>query len=184
MTAFTIEVKDHTVQDLLAKLAGRAGGLRPVLDSVGVKLVERTQRRFDTGKAPDGTPWAAYPAGGATLTMLAARIGGFKSKRKKDGSLNARGQREFAGKQLLVGESKHLKNSIAQVATDTALVLSSSMAYAAIHQFGGITGAASWIPGKAIPARPFLPIQADKTLYPQERELILQELNAFLLEGL
>lgn len=184
MTNFTITVEDKAVQDLLGKLASRAGGLRPVLDSVGVKLVERTQRRFDTSLAPDGTPWKGYPPGGATLTMLAARLGGSKSKRKKDGSLNAKGQREFAGKKLLIGESKHLKNSIVQVATDTALVLSSSMAYAAMHQFGGITGAASWIPGKTIPARPFLPIQADKTLYPQERELILQELNDFLTEGL
>ena len=182
MTAFTIDVQDQAVQAVLAKLAGRAGGLSPVLDNIGGKLRDRTQRRFETSLAPDGTPWAALRP--ATLAMLAGRIGSSKSKRTKGGSLNAKGLRELAGKQILVGKGKTLKNSIAKMASDTALELSSAQRYAAMHQFGGITGAASWIPGKKIPARPFMPIQADGELYPAERELILQELNDFLAEGL
>jgi phage gpG-like protein len=65
MTAFTITVDDAAVQAVLHKLASRAGGLTPVLQVVGEGMIERTKRRFETGTAPDGTPWK--PNSAATL---------------------------------------------------------------------------------------------------------------------
>jgi hypothetical protein len=45
------------------------------------------------------------------------------------------------------------------------------MVYAAMQQFGGTLGPRTWFPGAKIPARPFLPVYADGTLYPKERDL-------------
>ena len=108
---------------------------------------------------------------------------GVKSNRKKDGSLNARGARALAGKKPLI-DSGFLRQQIVQNATPTALTVEATALYAAMHQFGGTTAANSMIPGKNIPARPYLPIYQDGTLYPQERDLILAEINGYLLEGL
>lgn len=182
MTSFTITVKDEGVQSALKALASRVNNMATVLDTIGTGIITRTQRRFDTSTSPDGTPWAAYPIGGATITMLTARLAGSKSNRKKDGSLNAKGTRSLAGKKLLI-DSTHLKTSFHSKSVRDALVVSSSQQYAAIHQFGGTTGANSMIPGKKIEARPFLPIRKDGTLYPQEQATVLQALNDFLVAG-
>lgn len=135
MTSFTIEVKADAVQAVLKQLASRAGGLQLVFSNIGAGIVERAQRRFETSTGPDGVKWKENSA--ATLAMLADRIAGSKSKRKKDGSLNAAGQRDYANKKPLIGESKHLKNSIEAKASKTTLIVQSMMAYSAIHQFGG-----------------------------------------------
>lgn len=182
MTAFTIEVKDDAVQAVLKKLAGRADGLQPVLQAIGEGIVERTKRRFETSTAPDGTPWA--PNSATTLAMLAGRLGGQKSKVKKDGSLNAKGARQLAGKKPLIGDSQDLRRQIIPLVAGNSLTVSSTPKYAAMQQFGGTTGAGSMIPGKKIPARPFLPVRQDGTLYPDEQATVLQELNDFLMEGL
>ena len=66
---------------------------------------------------------------------------------------------------------------------DFALIAAGGAAsdYAAIQQFGGQAGRGHKV---TIPARPFLPVRLDGTLYPQEQALVLDALNAFLAEGL
>lgn len=183
MTTFTITVQDAEVKALLQRLQGRVSNMRPVLQNLGEGIVDRTKRRFDTSTSPDGTPWAAYPLDGATINMLTQRIGGSKSNRKKDGSLNSRGAKQLGNKKLLI-DAGDLRRQIVQVATSNSLTVSSTMKYAAIHQFGGTTGAGSWIPGKKIPARPFLPLKKDGSLYPQEQAEILAALNDYLAADL
>jgi phage virion morphogenesis protein len=182
MAAFTVEVKDEGVRAVLQALKQRAGNLAPVLQAIGEGITERTKHRFDTSTAPDGTPWK--PNSAATLAMLAGRLSGQKSKVKKDGSLNASGARQLAGKKPLIGESHDLRRQIIPQATRDTLTVSATAKYAAMHQFGGVTSARSMIPGKTIPARPFLPVRQDGTLYPQEQALVLQALNDFLMDGL
>ena len=178
MTAFTLTVEDQAVQELLAKLAGRAGGLRPVLAAIGEDITTRTKRRFETSTGPDGAPWA--PNSAATLGMLAGRLGGQKSKVKKDGSLNARGQRALANKKPLI-DSGFLRQQIVPSVSGNTLTVRATPAYAAIQQFGGQAGRGRKV---TIPARPFLPVRLDGTLYPQEQALVLEALNGFLMEGL
>lgn len=181
MTSFTIEVKSDAVQALLAKLASRAGGLEPVLDSIGAGIVERTQRRFETSTGPDGVKWK--PNSAATLAMLTARISGQKSKVKKDGSLNAAGQRAYSNKKPLI-DTGELKSWIKHKASGNALIVSTSEAtsdYGAIQQWGGKAGRGHKV---TIPARPYLPIYQDGTLYPDEEATVLAALNHFLMEGL
>lgn len=178
MTTFTIEVKDQAVRDVLAKLSQRAGGLSPVLQVIGSDITERTKRRFETSTGPDGAKYK--PNSAATLGMLAARLGGQKSKVKKDGSLNAAGQRSLANKKPLI-DLGDLMNGIYPQVTGNTLTVGSPEPYAAIQQFGGRAGRG----GKVnIPARPFLPVRADGSLYPQEQALVLAALNEFLTDGL
>ncbi len=182
MTTFTVNVQDQGVQAALQALSQRVHNLAPVLTAIGDSITERTKRRFETSLAPDGTPWESNSA--ATLAMLAGRLGGQKSKVRKDGSLNASGQRSLVNKKPLIGESQDLRRQIVPSVSGNALTVRSTPAYAAIQQFGGITSARSMIPGKAIPARPFLPVRLDGALYPREQALVRQALNDFLMDGL
>lgn len=179
MTNFTITVKDEGVRGALQALAARVHDMAPVLDTIGTGIIERTKRRFDTSTAPDGTAWA--PNSAATLAMLSERLAGSKSNVKKNGSLNAKGQRALAGKKPLIGESKDLRTQFHSLVVGNTLTVSSSPVYAAIQQFGGKAGRGRKV---TIPARPFLPIFPDGSLYPQEKAEILQSLNDYLMDGL
>lgn len=179
MTTFTLTVDDRPAQDALQALTERMGNLAPVLTALGDDITERAKRRFETSQAPDGTPWK--PNSAATLQALARRIGGQKSKVKKDGSLNAAGQRSLANKKPLIGESQDLRRQILPSVSGNTLTVRSTPAYAAIQQFGGKAGRGHKV---TIPARPFLPVRLDGTLYPQEQALVLQSLNDFLVDRL
>ena len=180
MTAFTVTVQDQGVQATLQLLRERLQNMRPVLLTLGEQIVERTKQRFATSTGPDGQAWA--PNSIATLAMVSGSLG--KGYRKKNGDLNAKGQKTLAGKKPLIGQSKDLSRQIVYAATGNTLTVSSTPVYAAMQQFGGVTSARSMIPGKTIPARPFLPVRQDGTLYPQEQQLVLQTLNDFLMDGL
>lgn len=176
MTTFTIEVQDQGVQATLQALSARVTNLRPVLQTLGEGMVERTRRRFETSTAPDGAKWQANSA--ATLAVLAGRLAGQKSKVKKDGSLNAAGERAYANKKPLIGDSQDLRRQFTLAATANTLTVGNTMAYAAIQQFGGQAGRGRKV---TIPARPFLPVHPDGTLYPAEQAEIITALNAYLM---
>lgn len=179
MTSFTIEVKDDGVQSALKALSARANNMAPVLHTIGEGIVERTKRRFETSTGPDGVKWQANSA--ATLAMLAGRLSGQKSKVKKDGSLNAAGQRAYGNKKPLIGESQDLRRQFTISASNGTLTVGSTPIYGAIQQFGGKAGRGHKV---TIPARPFLPIHQDGSLYPQEQSEILKAINAYLMDGL
>ncbi len=50
----------------VAEAAARAERPRPMFEAIGAALVTSTQRRFELGQSPDGTPWP--PSIRATLT--------------------------------------------------------------------------------------------------------------------
>lgn len=178
MTAFTVDVIDQQARAALKTLATRVQHPAAVLHTIAEGITERTKHRFDTGKGPDGVAWK--PNSAATLAMLSARLAASKSNRKKDGSLNAKGSRALANKKVLT-ESGFLRQQIVPSSTDTSLSVTETALYAAIHQFGGKAGRGLKV---TIPARPSLPIHQDGSLYPQESELILADINAYLMEGL
>lgn len=178
MTSFTITVDSKAVQAKLKELSEHVKNMNPVLQTIGEGIVERTKRRFDTSTDPAGIPWDKHED--ATLAMLSKRLAGSKSNVKKNGSLNAKGQRAYANKKLLV-DTGFLRQQIVQSATSDALTVSATAKYAAIHQFGGKAGRGKKV---TIPARPFLPIYKDGTLYPKERAEILNAINEYLLADL
>lgn len=177
MTNFTVHIHDTGVRSALQDIARRVDNMQPVLQGIGERIVERAKHRFDTSTGPDGARWK--PNSAATLDMLAARLG--KSFRRKDGGLNSSGTARVAGKKPLIGESGDLRRQIVALATRRTVTVAAGTPYAAIHQFGGKAGRGKKV---TIPARPFLPIHQDGTLYPAEQAAILRELNDYLTAGL
>ncbi len=199
MTKITLTIDDAEVNSSLQALAERGQNLHAVLQVIGTQMLERTQRRFDTSTAPDGTAW--QPNRPAT--------------RKAKG-----------GKPPLVDHG-YLRQQIVASVTDSTLNLSTTAvtaAYAAIQQFGGTIDRAAGstkvkhrtnakgdllrseiMNGKGlifaskrhkrvlerefpvaahkitIPARPFMPVLPDGTLYPQEQASVLAALNEYLI---
>jgi len=177
LTSFTITVDDKAVQAKLKALSARAFNMDAVLQTIGEGIVERTKRRFETSTDPAGQPWK--PNSAATLAMLADRLSGQKSKVKKDGSLNAAGLRAYANKKPLIGESQDLRRQFTISVRGGTLTIGSTPVYAAIQQFGGKAGRGRKV---TIPARPFLPIHRDGTLYPADQAEIIRALNAYLMD--
>ncbi|OGT57872.1 MAG: phage virion morphogenesis protein [Gammaproteobacteria bacterium RIFCSPHIGHO2_12_FULL_63_22] len=175
MTTFTIAVQDQAVQALLQRMAERTKNLQPALQAVGDGIVERTKRRFETSTGPDGEKWT--PNAPATLGILSARLG--KSYRKKGGDLNAAGERRLAGNKPLIGESGDLRRQIVAQATANQVTVGVGPKYAAIHQFGGKAGRGLKV---EIPARPYLPVRQDGSLYPEESTIIVDAINDLLLD--
>lgn len=72
MTGVSIKLtgKDTALR-VLSAAERRAGNARGLYENIGASLVTSTQRRFETGIAPDGSPWPpsmrALATGGKTL---------------------------------------------------------------------------------------------------------------------
>lgn len=187
MTTFTLTVQDRGVHDALAALAERVGSMEPHLKALGDDIIARTQRRFDTSSGPDGEKWQANSA--ATLMTLGERLVGHRNKKgersyaysKQGGRLNGKGLDRLANKKPLIDQGDLRRQFFREVTGNNVLTVRNSQPYAAIQQFGGKAGRGHKV---TIPARPFLPVQLDGTLYPQEQALVLAALNAFLAEGL
>ena len=141
---------------------------RPALVAIGDALVESTKHRFETASGPDGTPWDAN----SEVTIL-RYLGRAPSNFKKDGSLSKKGETAKGSKKPLAGKTGALKQQIRAEVDASELRVGATMKYAAMQQFGGAKDKFPWLWGD-IPARPFLPIRSDGTLYESARVTILE----------
>lgn len=154
--SFTVEVDDLTARDRISALIDRMDNPTPFFQALGLNLVNSTQRRFDQGLAPDGTPWE--PLKPSTIRM---RI---KRGRTPDKILVASGA--LRGSIISQVEGTSVRIGVNAVG-DQGI-------YAAIHQLGGVinrvarTGKAFGrdtvaLPAYTItmPARPYLGISRD-----------------------
>ncbi|WP_413878999.1 phage virion morphogenesis protein [Candidatus Aalborgicola defluviihabitans] len=149
----TIQVTDKAVLDMLGELSRRMTNLQPAMKEIGEDIVDSTKRRFADGVDPDGNEWKAN----STETTIPFYLGAFGGSHKKDGSLSKAGAARSAAKKPLTGETKSLRTYINyQLDGNSGVRIGSPMVYAAMQQFGGTTSPNSMIPGKTIPARPFL----------------------------
>ena len=172
--SFTVTVKDDEVRQTLIALQQRLTNIQPAMQGIGETIMERAKRRFETSTAPDGTAWK--PLSAATLGTIYGRLGA--SYRKKDGSLNKKGQQKMGARKPLV-DTGDLSRQFFVSANANSVSISNTMPYAAIHQFGGMAGRGRKV---AIPARPFLPVSASGDLDATERELVLDTLSRYLLD--
>jgi len=172
MSNFTIEVKDDQVQAAFQALEDRVTNAKGFLGGLGEDLVERTKRRFETSTGPDGVAWLKNSS--VTMGLLSDRLG--KSYRKKSGALNSKGEVKMAGKKPLI-DTGNLRRQIVWQATGDTLTVGATPLYAAIQQFGGQAGRNHKV---TIPARPFLPVRPDGSLYPEEQAFILESLNEYI----
>lgn len=165
-----IEVDDRAVREALAKLRGRSSNLTPVMQALGEDIMERTKQRFATATGPDGTRWRANAQ--STLTAYIESRGGFGKR-----GINAKGRALAANKRPLQGHTGDLARQFHVNADANSVTITNSVLWAAIHQFGGKAGSGHKV---SIPARPFLPITSSGDLYPQERDLIVAELQRYI----
>lgn len=179
MSSLTITVDDKDVQAAIKGLVDKVRNLAPVWRTIGEHVVERTRHRFETSTGPDGAGWQAYSS--ATVNMLISRLGA--SHRKKNDDLNAKGKKAVANKKPLIA-TRELMDGIRWSFSSDGLTIATSAPiapYAPIQQFGGKVGRGHKL---TIPARPYLPVYQDASLYTQEKELILRDINAYLIDGL
>jgi phage virion morphogenesis protein len=166
---FPITVDDRAVQAALTRLTLRATNLQPILQSLGEDLMERSKKRFASSTAPDGTRWAANAR--ATVEAFV--------RRKGHAVRSPRGVALAAHKKPLIGDSGSLRQQFHVRSSPASVIVANSMRYAAIQQLGGRKAVYRQLWGD-IPARPFLPVKADGSLYPAEQSLILAALQSFL----
>ena len=141
----------------LRHLERAAVSLLPVYQDIGQELTNTTRRRFETSESPDGEKWA--PNSAVTLDRL---VGG-ANMRKKDGTLNKRGEQRQANKRPLIGETRLLSTEIHSVVSTSGVTVGSNKVQAAMMQFGGTREDFPHLWGD-IPARPFVGVSpADET---------------------
>ncbi|PJK06559.1 hypothetical protein CO612_03040 [Lysobacteraceae bacterium NML71-0210] len=75
MPNITIQLETN-VQRLFDEGKRRGLDTAGLMEDIGEELLERTQRRFDAGVAPDGTAWAPPKSGGPSRLMGHCRAGG------------------------------------------------------------------------------------------------------------
>ncbi len=151
-----IQITNRSGLDNLQAMYERMSDLRPLMAEIGEDQMEATKRRFSTGKAPDGTPWA--PNSAVTLGEYSAMFA-----RKKDGTLSKKAQAKIAGKKPLTGETRALATTINyQITASNEVAIGSPMVYAAMQHFGGKKSQFPHLWGD-IPARPIFGVsEADK----------------------
>lgn len=151
-----IDFNDADLLRPLQRLTDGLGDLTPVMQEIVEFMVTSTKARFDTGAAPDGTPWAPK----SEVTKAAYRRRG-----------------ESVDDRPLFGPSGMLSRQIFGQAGPDWAEWGSPRVYAAVMQMGAGQGAFGAFIGKdrlgrdhfhhipwgAIPARPFLGVsETDK----------------------
>lgn len=172
MSAFQIQIDDAAIAATLNRLQAAGQNLTPILKAIGEGVMERTKRRFGSTTGPDGVPWRANAR--STIEAFIREKGGMGKR-----GINKKGQGRAMSKKPLAGHSGDLARQFHVAVSGNTLTVGSSMEYAAMQQFGGKKSQFPNLWGD-IPARPFLPVTASGDLYPQERGLILDELNTYL----
>ena len=199
MTKITLNIDDAEVKAQLKALAERVQNMNAVLQVVGTKMVERAKRRFDTSTAPDGAAW--QPNRPATR-----KAKGGKPPLVDHGYLRKQIRSSVAGNTLTVGTTavtaayaaiqqfggtidraagsvkvRHRTNAKgdllrSEIVNGKGLIFAKKSHKRAVER--ELPVAAHKI---TIPARPFLPVLPDGTLYPQEQADVLGALNEYLI---
>jgi len=139
----TVGNNSQQVLDVLNRLFEKAEDPRPVMRVIGEELVDSTKQRFQDAKDHNGNKWIANTP--VTLDLYFQEFGTRQARNKKP----------------LTGKTRELQTTITYQVQGDQLLIGSPLPYAAMQQFGGTTAADSMIPGKTIPARPFLGISSD-----------------------
>lgn len=152
----SVEVNDKQITATLAGIEGKLANQAELMAQIAELLLDSTVERFQTGTAPDGTPWA--PKSSTTIAAYEAR-------------------KEPVSLKPLIGPTKSLSNisNFATASGDDWARISSRAIQSAVMQFGAPQGAFGAfmgidkrgrrhfhsIPWGDIPARPFLGISAE-----------------------
>jgi phage virion morphogenesis protein len=193
MTAFTVEIHDAPVRAILNQLAAKVGNLQPVFQSIGEDIMERANQRFVSGTGPDGQRWKPN----AASTIQAYIAAGGKGAKKPLIGLSKSLMNQFHIRadthSVTVGNSM-IYAAIQQFGGTIESASRSQLSYFKRNADGSVgnrfvrkssSDFAQWHTRGAhkitIPARPFLPVRQNGTLYPEDQAKILAALNSYLL---
>jgi phage virion morphogenesis protein len=143
----TVELEHSRLQEALRRVEWAVGDLAPLMRGVAAELAAVTEENFQEQGRPDWEPLSA---------VTTAR-------------------REAAGTwpgQMLQVSAGGLAASITTQATDSSALVGSNKPYAAMMHFGGSQEDFPHLWGD-IPARPYLPMDAEGQLQPEVEEAIL-----------
>lgn len=177
---FIIEISDQAVMAALTRLQHAVEHPQPIMRTIGDDIMKRIKERFAPASGPDGQPWATNTE--VTLMRYIKSRRGFGKDRAPGGrgkGINDKGQTLAISKRPLQGITRNLARQFHVAATDNTVTISSSMIYAAMQQFGGTRAQFPNLWGD-IPARPFFPVTAGGEFYPDERDLVLAQLQRYI----
>lgn len=150
-----VEVKDQDVLSLLSRLSAGMKDMGPAMANVAQALASESERQFATQSGAFG--------GWPTLS---------------DTTISLRSKRGTWPGRILDVSAGGLASSVQTSYGPNFASIGSNKPYAAMQMFGGTTSAKSMIPGKKIPARPYLPFNPETgQLTPQAKITVLEVLQ-------
>lgn len=181
VTPITITVESAVVEAALDRLARAARDLRPAMRDIGGLLEKETDDNFRAQGRPHWKPLSQ-------ATILNRLMGkdregrskGISSVLRKDGDLRASAKRKLEGRLAILQDTGALRSSIRAHSDRDSVTIGSVLEYAAIHQFGGMAGRGKKV---RIPARPFIPVDADGKLAPEAERGVLAAIYEHLSES-
>lgn len=193
----TITVHDQAVQAALKALAQRAGNLGPVLDTIGQDITARAKARFDASAGPDGQAWKPKKHKDGHKTLVG-----------ETGDLKREIVSGVAGNQLQVSATTRyaaihqfggpIQHKASQVTVRHRTNAKGELLRSAIMGGRGLIFARQGKTGHKrflersfdvaahavnMPARPFMPVRADGSLYASEQAHIVAQIEAWLAGG-
>jgi phage virion morphogenesis protein len=171
----TVTIDDKEIRSALEKLQARVRDLKPIMSRIGGWYEARVLENFRNESDPEGHRWQRLSA--VTLMMGLAKKKGFKKK----GTLSAKGKTFLQNKSILY-RSGTLHNRIHYQADGTRVIIGvgGSLAYARIHQFGGMAGRGHKV---RIPARPYLAMNEgtdSMRLALRDKRVIIDMMSSYL----
>ena len=191
-----IEVHDQAVRAALGALQARVSNLRPLLGDIGEAIIQRAKARFDSSRAPDGSTWAPKRQADGRKTLV-----GPSGDLRRQIISGATAQAVVVQATAKYAAIHQFGGSIERPAYSRLVrhrtnakgdLLRSAIIKNAAGQARGLVFAKNshkrvkerWFEVSAhrikIPARPYLPVRADGSLYPAEQAEILAQINAWL----
>lgn len=153
-----ITLTDRGALAALDRLVAGIENTEPAMRAIGEYIMELSKRSFEKSASPSGVRWA--PNTETTILQYLDQTGG---NYRRDGRLSAKGAQRATGKKPLIGQSKDLSRQFSYVADGNSVTVSNTMVYAAMQQFGGTRAQFPHLWG-SIPARPFMPVDANGAL--------------------
>ncbi|PBJ94739.1 phage virion morphogenesis protein [Pseudomonas plecoglossicida] len=145
----TLELDHQRVQEVLRRVEWAVGDLAPLMRGIAADFASITEENFEA-EAQGDDPWQ-------TLSEVTT------SRREANST--------WPGQMLQVGAGG-LAASVTTQATDSSALVGSNKVYAAMMHFGGSQEEFPNLWGD-IPARPYLPMDAEGKLQPEAEESIL-----------
>lgn len=169
------------IQDGLAALQRRIENMRPIMAEIGNMVINEIDETFEDEGHPKWIPLSR-----TTLRLGYTNMGKSKAHtHNKDGKVT-RGFERYINDHKILQRSGRLRNSITYDATNDSVMVGTNWGAgtikggAAIHQFGGMAGRGRKV---KIPARPFMPIDANGNLVPSLGQAILSYVDKKLDEA-